>query len=150
MEINDAIAKSGATCNEAQIFYNLVWSPAIEYTLTQLFLSDTQLHKIKTKLTPLFGMCGYKRNIAYSICHCPIKLGCAGFVPIWASSASGYILHFIKNWQTPTEYVGKNFRIVLAWSQYQVGTSYSIFQTRDTTLDFVDDQICHAIGKYLS
>ena len=43
MEINVAITKCGATFNEAQIFRNLVWHPALEYTLAQLFLSDTQL-----------------------------------------------------------------------------------------------------------
>ena len=37
-EIDDAITKSGVTHNETKFFYNLVWRPAIEYTLAQLFL----------------------------------------------------------------------------------------------------------------
>ena len=150
MDINDTIVKSGATRNKARMFYDSVWRPAIEYTLSQSFLSDTQLQKIETKLTTMLQMCGYTRNTAYAIFHGPIKLGGAGFVPIWASTGSGYILHLLKNWQTPTEDVGKTFCLVVAWSQYQAGTSYFIFQTTDTNLDFVDGRICHAICKYLN
>ena len=72
VEINDAIAKFGATRNEARMFYDSVWRPAIEYTLSQSFLSDTQLQKVETKLTNLICMCGYNRNTAYAICHGPI------------------------------------------------------------------------------
>lgn len=147
MEINNAIAKSGANQNEARIFYDSLWRPAIEYTLSQSFLSDTQLQKIETKLTTLICMCRYNRNTAYGICHGPIELEGAGFDPICASAGSGCILHLLKNWQTPTEDIGKTFRIVVAWTQYQAGPSYPIFQCMNTNLDYVDGRICHAIWK---
>ena len=54
IEINDAITKSGATTNEARIFYDSVWRLAIEYTSAQLFLSNTKLQKVEIKLTTLF------------------------------------------------------------------------------------------------
>ena len=38
----------------------------------------------------------------------------------------------------------------MAWSQYQAGTSYPIFQRPDTNLDYIDGQICNAIQKYLT
>ena len=79
-------------------------------------------------------MCGYNKNTAYAIRHGPIELGGAGFIPIRASAGSGYILHLLKNWRTPTEDVGKTFRLVVAWSQYQAGTSYSIFHTTQIRL----------------
>ena len=93
-------------------------------------------------------MCDYNRKITYAICHGLIKSRGAGFVPIHASSVSD-ILYLLKNWWTPTEDIRKTFQIVVAWSQYQAGTSYSIFQRTDTNLDFIDGQICHAIRKYL-
>ena len=83
-------------------------------------------------------MCGYNRNTNYAICHGLIELGGTGFVPIRAFTGFGYIIHLLKNWQTPTEDVGKTFRIVVAWSQYQTGTPYSIFQMAATNLDFID------------
>ena len=55
VKINDTIAKFWATWNEAQMFYDLVWRPAIEYTLAQSFISDTQLQKIDKKLITLFA-----------------------------------------------------------------------------------------------
>lgn len=94
VEINETIEKFGATCNEAKMFYNLVWHPVIEYTLPQLFLSDIQLQKIDTKFTTLFCMCRYNRNTTYAICHGQIELGGADFVPISASVGSGYIIHY--------------------------------------------------------
>ena len=38
----------------------------------------------------------------------------------------------------------------MAWSQYQAGTSYPIFQRPDTNLDYINGQICNAIWKYLT
>lgn len=67
-------------------------------------------------------MCDYNSNTAYKIYHAPIELEGTGFLLIRASAGYGYIVYFLNNWQTPTEYVGTSFRIVVAWSQYQAGT----------------------------
>lgn len=99
------------SCNEAQIFYDFVWHPAIGYTLVQSFLSYIQLQKIQTKLTTLFCMCGYNRNTNYAIFHGQIELQVTYFVPVRASAGSGCILHLLNNWRTPTEDVRKTFRI---------------------------------------
>ena len=61
---NDVIAKARFTCNESQLFYDLFWHTAKEYTLAQSFFSDIQLQKIKTKLITLFLICCYNRNTA--------------------------------------------------------------------------------------
>ena len=97
VEINETIAKSGATHNEAIMFYDLVWQPLIEYTLAQSLLSDYQLQKAETKLMNLFYICRYSRNTTYKIQHALTKLGGAGLITIHASAGSGYILNLLKN-----------------------------------------------------
>ena len=54
VEINKSITKSGASRNEARM-------------LAKSFLSDTQLQKIRTKLTTLIFLYRYNRNIVYKI-----------------------------------------------------------------------------------
>ena len=66
-----------------------------------------------------------------------MELGGTGSIPISASEGSSYILMLLKNWQTTTKDGGKTFRIVVVWSQYQVRTSYFIFQHTDTNLDYI-------------
>ena len=72
-------------------------------------------------------MCGYSQNVMYEVYHSLNELRGEGFLPIRESAGSGYILHLLKNWHTPTEDAGKFFRIVVTWSQYKSGTSFSVF-----------------------
>ena len=147
--LNEAIDRSGSTRKETRMFYDTVWRQAIEYTLAQSFLSEKQIEAIEKKLTPLVGKCGFNRNTAYEIREGPSELGGAGFVPIKASAGSGYVLHLLKHWRSPKEDVGKVIRAVVAWTQYQAGTSYPIFTIIDTNIDYVDGRFCPATRQFL-
>ena len=121
--MNEAIDRSKATGEEARMFYNTVWREAIEYTLSQWFLSDKQIETIEKKLTPVVGKCGFNQNTVYEICQGHTELSGIGFVPIKALVGSGYVLHLLKHWRSPEEDGGKVICAVVAWTQYQAGTS---------------------------
>ena len=76
------------------MFYNTVWRQVIKYTLSQSFLSEKQIEKVKKKLTPFVWKCGFNQNTAYEICQGLTELGGIRFVPIKASAGSGYVLQF--------------------------------------------------------
>ena len=49
-----------------------------------------------------------------------------------------------------TEDVGKTFRPVVAWSQYQTETSYQIFQQTITNFNYLYGQFCLPASRYLN
>jgi hypothetical protein len=135
--IGDAIGQCGGTRAE-KMLYRSVWKPAVEYTLPQSFLSKQQLKKIKQSFMPkLYAKCGFNRNTSRAVLAAPIELGGGGFTPLYVTAGTGYVTHFLKNWRTPTEDIGKQLRIVYAWYAYQSGVSYPVLEHPDRKLDYI-------------
>ena len=126
-----------------------VYRPAVEFTLAQSFLSDSQLQQIEQKtLLRIYAKCGYNRNTAKVILQGPRELGGAGFTPLRA--AAGAVVHFLRYWRTPKEETGKLLRIVTAWYQYQLGVSFPVleFPTKDTS--YSQGRLIPAVKNYLA
>ena len=87
---------------------------------------------------------------AVEITQASVLIGGAGCPPAYAMASSGYVTHLIKNWRTPTETVGRTFRIVVARFQQASGISKPVFEHPSIPLQYVSGAICHAIRKYLS
>jgi hypothetical protein len=110
--IGDAIVQFGGTRAENKMLYRSVWKPAIEYTLSQSFLSKQQLKKIEQACMPkLYAKCGFNRNTSRAVLSAPIELGRLGFTPLYVTAGTGYVTHFLKNWRTPTEDIEKHNNI---------------------------------------
>jgi hypothetical protein len=68
----------------------------------------------------LYAKCGFNRNTSRAVLAAPIELGGGGFTPLYVTAGTGYVTHFLKNWRTPTEDIGKQLRIVYAWGEVQL------------------------------
>ena len=114
-ETSDAILIAGVTRVEAAMLYQGVFRPKVEYPLGQTFLTDKQVKKIESiSLTKIIAKCGYNRNIALPIRKGPKELGGAGFYSFKNTIRALGVQHFIKNWRTPWEDIGKALRIAMS------------------------------------
>jgi hypothetical protein len=149
-DLGNAIAQCGGTRAENKLLYRSVWKPAVEYTLPQSFLSEKQLKTIeKASMPKIYARCGYNRNTARAVLAGPIELGGGGFTPLYVTAGTGYVTHFLKNWRTPTEDIGKQVRIVYAWTAYQAGVTYPILEHPERQLDYISGRVIPGIRKYL-
>jgi hypothetical protein len=149
--IGDVIAQCGGTRAENKMLYRSVWKPAIEYTLPQSFLSKQQLKKIKQACMPKFyAKCGFNRNTSRAVLAAPIELGGGGFTSLYVTAGTGYVTHFLKNWRTPTEDIGKQLRIAYAWYAYQSGVSYPVLEHPDRKLDYISGRVIQGVRTYLT
>jgi hypothetical protein len=66
------------------------------------------------------------------------------------TAGTGYVTHFLKNWRTPTENIGKQLLIVYAWYAYQSGVSYPVLEHPGRKLDYISGRVIQGIRKYLA
>ncbi|OEU21556.1 hypothetical protein FRACYDRAFT_235180 [Fragilariopsis cylindrus CCMP1102] len=133
------------------MLYESVWKPAIEYVIPQSFLSDKQLISIeKASMPQIYAKCGFNRNTARAVLAGPIELGGGGFTPLKVTAGAGYVTHFLKNWRTITEDIGKHTRIVYAWTAYQAGVTFPLFEDTKTEIQYVKGKVIPATRRFLS
>ena len=80
----------------------------------------------------------------------PLDMGGAGFVPLRIYAYSGWIIHFIKNWRTPSEELGKFLCILFAWAIENAGVSFLILEKPDVPLPHHQGQVFPALCKALT
>lgn len=97
---------------------------------------------------PYFGKCRYARNTALLIQYGLEQLTGAGFVPLYVSQGTGFIMHLLKSWKTPHQQIGQVLQAMIAWTQYQAGIKESIFVDTNTPIEFVDGHFCPAARNY--
>jgi hypothetical protein len=130
--------KCGCSRSETRMLYQTVWKPSAEYTLAQSFLTEKQLRSIETASLPkLIAKCGFNRDTSRAVLSGPIELGGGGFTPLYVTAGSGYILHFLKNWRTIKEDIGKQLRITYAWSAFQSGVSFPLLEEPHIELSYI-------------
>ena len=99
---------------------------------TQSFLSKKQLLSIERKTLPrIKAMCGFNRNTSKAILEAPIELSGGGFTPFHVTANASSVMHFIRNWRTKKEDLGKIIRCTYARAQYNAGVSFSLFEQPD-------------------
>merc|ERR1711884_725047 len=138
------------TRKDAAMIYHTVYRPSIEYTLGQSFLTSSQLLQIQRSVSPIIANCGYNRHTSRNIIFGPSRLGGGGFAPPIAAAGTAQIQHFLKHWRTPEEDVGKLIRIVIAWSQFYSGVSYSILECPTRPLPHLVGKFTISVRNYLS
>ena len=126
---------------EATVLYQGVFRPKVEYPFAQLFLTDTQVKKIESVSLPkISAKCGYNRATALPIRGGPKELGGAGFYAILNIIGAARVQHFLKNWRTPWEDIGKALRITMAWTQYTSGVSYPILTNTSQDFSYIKER----------
>ena len=133
------------------MLYNTVWKPAVEYTLPQSFLSTKQLEAIeKENMSSIYAKCGYNRKTSRKVLQGPLSLGGGGFTPLYATALAGSIMHFLKNWRSPTEQIGKVTQAVYAWAQANAGVSFSLFEKPHIPVPHLQGKVINSIQKFLA
>jgi hypothetical protein len=97
----------------------------------------------------LYARCGFNRNTLRAVLAGPIELGGGGFTPLYVTAGSGYVTHFLKNWRTPTEDIGKQLRIVYAWTAYQSGVTFPLLECPERPLQYIRGRVIPGLRKYL-
>ena len=80
-------------------------------------MTDKQVKKIESASLPkMIAKCKYNRNLATDIRGGLKELGRAGFYSFKNTVGATRVQHFIKNWRTPKEDIGKTLRIAISWT----------------------------------
>ena len=128
-DMTHAVITCGCERRDSRMLFQAVWKPVVEYVLPQAFLTPSQLDTIQTRNFPaLYAKCGYNRKSPREVLWGPTDLSGAGFIPLYATASSGVILHFLRNWRTPTEKIGQVLRALYSWSQMNAGTTFSLVE----------------------
>ena len=79
----------------------------------------------------------------------PKKLEGTGVTSLINSVGASQIQHFLKNWRTPWENIGKMLRVALVWAQYCAGVPYPILLRTKQNLLYVNGRTILDIRRYL-
>ena len=60
------------------------------------------------------------------------------------------VQHFLKNWRTPTEDIGKTLRIAMSWTQYSARVLHPLLSETATNLSYVKGRTTLATRKFLN
>ena len=77
------------------------------------------------------------------------ELGGTGFTAFPNTIGAKRVQHFIKNWRTPWEDIGKTVRVALAWTQYCAGVPYPILSQTKQDLFNVKGRTIIETRRYL-
>ena len=139
------------TQQEAFMLYQGVYWPKVEYPLGQTFLINKQVKKIESASLPkVITKCGYNRSMLLDIKRGPKELGTAGFYSFKNTIRATRVQHFLNNWRTPTEDIGKTLRIAMSWTQYRAWVLYPILSETSQDLSYVKGRTILATRKFLN
>ena len=98
----------------------------------------------------IYSVCGFNRNTKKEILQGHTELSGGGFTPLHATASAAYVLHFIRNWRTGTEDLGKIIRICYAWSASNAGVSFPLFERPEIEIPHMRGTVIPAIRTYLT
>ena len=146
VKLSNNIVQCKCTQTEAKMLYGSVWRKSVEYPLAQSFLPSKQLDDIKKKALPkIYSKCGYNRNTKREILKGSNALGRGGFIPLKASTGSGYVMHLLKYWRSSEEESSKIICILYAWNIISAGVSFPLFEHPKIELPHLQGKIIPAI-----
>ena len=79
----------------------------------------------------------------------PKELGGTGFTAFLNTIVLTRVQHFLKNWRTPNEDIGKTLRVVMTWTQYCAGVPYPIILKTKQDLSYVKGRTILKTRRYL-
>ena len=79
-----------------------------------------------------------------------IELSGGGFTPLHVTASASSVMHFVRNWRTEEEDLGKLIRITYAHAQYNAGVSFSLFERPDVDLPHLRGTVINSLRSFLS
>ena len=108
------------------------------------------MKKVESVSVPkIMAKCGYNRSTALSIRGGPKELGGAGFYSFQNTIGASRVQHFLKNWRTLWEDIGKALRIAITWTQYSAGVSYPILSNTSQDISYVKGRTIMSVREHL-
>ena len=116
------------------------------YACTIIFEYETTREDSTTEFfSQIFAKCGFNRKTSKAIMHGPIDMAGGGFTPLRFTAGSGYVIHFMKNWRTGNEIIGKSMQIVYAWYQSHAGTTFPLLEQPQIMLPYLKGTVISAM-----
>ena len=143
------VTTSALTRREAWTYYFSMYLTSPGYPLPLSHFSPSELHKLETKSLPaIIAKCGFNRNSSRDVLYGPVRFNGGGFRPFRTEQGVGQIQYILKHWTSALP-PGKAQRIAVAWSQVNVGVSWSIFHDVATPLPHFEAQWLRVLRNFL-
>ena len=134
-----------------QVFYQSIYRLSVNYPLPVCYFTFKELDGIqKNAHIAMIQGCGYNSTTAHAVIFGPDHLQGAGFFHLYDEQGHGQVSYFLKSWRTPQTYEGSLLRVAVAWAQYAVGISRSIFWDTETSLPHFESHWMASLRQYLT
>ena len=143
------VSTSALSRREAWTYYFSIYLTSPGYPLPLSHFSPSELHKLETKSLPaIIAKCGFNRNSSRDVLYGPVRFNGGGFRPFRTEQGVGQLQYLVKHWTSALP-PGKAQRIAVAWSQVNVGVSWSIFRDVSTPLPHFESQWLRVLRNFL-
>ena len=134
----------------SQVFYQAIYRLSVGYPLPVCYFTKAQLDTIQAKAhTAMLQHMGYSSRMSKLAVFGPTHLGGAEFFHLYDEQGYGQVSTFLKFWRSPHTHAGTLLRITVAWAQYSVGTSTSIFTDTIAPLPHLESSWLASMREYL-
>ena len=138
------------TREEAWIYYQSCYVPAVTYPLTSTFLSTAQLHQIQSKAMAIItAKCGFNRHTKTEVLFGPKTLSGAEFRHLSVQQGIVQIMYFLRHWRIQSS-VGNLLKCTLAWLHFSAGMSYSLLDRVDNKLPHLETKWIYSFRQFLA
>jgi len=132
------LATSPVSRYGAKLGYMGKYVAALRYVLPQCHFPVTVLRKAeRSSLPAIISKSGFSSKTAHELLFTPTSMGGGGFIHWDVIQSVGQITHFVKHWRSQSQ-ISDILRINVAWTQWQAGTSLSIFHYNAFPLDYLE------------
>ena len=149
---NDQVSflwKSPLTRLDAWYFYKSCFLPCVGYPLANCHFPMASLQKTqRTAMSIIVAKCGYNRHTKREVLYGPTHLGGAEFYELYDQQGIGQVASFLRHWRSGTA-IGKLLKCLLAWTNYNVGTSQSVLADVTTPLPHMEAKWLGSLRDYL-
>ena len=143
------VSTSALMRRNAWTYYFSMYLTSLGHPLPLSHFSPSELHKLKTKALPaIIAKCGFNRNSSRDFLYGPVCLNGGGFRPFRTEQGVGQIQYILKHWTSALP-PGKAQRIAVAWSQVNVGVSWSIFDNVAASIPHFEAQWLRVLRNFL-
>ena len=148
--ITEFLWETQLTREEAWLYYQACYVPAVVYPLTCSFLSQHQLDTIQRRaMSIIVPKCGFNRRTKREVLYGPIELGGANFRLLSVTQGIHQTMYFLRHWRQEST-VGRLLKCALSWLQLSVGVSFSVLDQTTKDLPHMESKWIASLRTFLS
>ena len=148
--ITEFLWKTQLTREEAWLYYQACYVPAITYPLTCSFLTVSQLDNIQRRaMSIIVAKCAFNRHTKRAVLYGPIEYGGANFRLLSVSQGIQQTQYFLRHWRMDST-VGRLLKCTLSWLQLSVGMSFSVLARPEIALPHIESKWVTSLRSFLA